>query len=381
MNLIENDEKLNKYFKKRHLEINSQKIYINAFKAYYNFTGLTPTEAISEADEDEEKGIRLNKRRIVKYLDDFEDFMEGNYKETTLKTYTGAIKSFYKFNRIQLPSDIRRSPNPTPEQSLNEIPGKEDIKKAVSNSNIKYQAIIVLLASSGMRQGDLRTLTLQHLVDSIKDYAKITVMDLYDIGELKEKLPETIGPLRWDKWMEKKRRYYTTFSTPESFDFILNYLETDPPNQFKENTILFHSYRTGGVLNGNAINRYFDKVNKRCKFPELKNQFIYFRPHNLRKWFASQLNKTELGYINTRHLLGHRIRDPTGRAYIKPDYNHLKGLYYKNMDVVTLFNKIEVHDYTDERVEELEKRDKEREETVKRLEKMVDDLRSRNKLK
>ena len=89
------------------------------------------------------------------------------------------------------------------------------------------------------------------------------------------------------------------------------------------------------------------------------------RPQNLRKWFANQGNKTSLSYIGTRHLLGHLIKNSTSRAYIKPDYGHLYKLYYKNMDAFTLFDKVEVHDFTDEKVRKLEQ---EREEDKKERE-------------
>ena len=153
---IGNDTKLLKYFRKRHLEPATKKLYVAAFLAYNKATGLTPTQAFIEADDDEEEGFRLNRRKIIDHLDKFEEYLEENYKEKTLISYLSIIKSFYRFNLIQVPETIRRPPNPTPEQSLEQLPDLNDIKTAISFSDIKYQAIIVLLASSGMRQGDAR---------------------------------------------------------------------------------------------------------------------------------------------------------------------------------------------------------------------------------
>ena len=65
-----------------------------------------------------------------------------------------------------------------------------------------------------------------------------------------------------------------------------------------------------------------------------------------------------MGYTDTRFLLGHQVKDPTGRSYLKPDYPHLKRLYYRNMDAVTLFDRVEVHDVTDDRVKELERQNR-----------------------
>lgn len=373
---IGNDTKLLKYFRKRHLEPATRKLYIAAFLAYHKATGLTPTQAFIEADDEEEKGIRLNRRKIIDHLDNFEEYLEKNYKERTLTSYLSIIKSFYRFNRIQVPDTIRRPPNPTPEQSLDQLPNLDDIKTAISHSDIKYQALIILLASSGMRQGDARTLTLKHLANAIKEYVKIDTKDLADIDEIKDLLPEKIGPIRWDKWMQKKKRYYTTFSTPESLEFILKYLKAHPPEEYDVDTYIFRSGYTNGFLTRNAFNEYFEKLDRRCKFPSRQGELIFFRPHNLRRWFGNQLKKTELGYTDTRHLMGHLIRDLTGRTYLKPDFEHLRSLYYKNMNEVTIFGRVEVHDITDERVKELTKESKMKDDKIVKLENRMEEMES-----
>ncbi|MBV1730080.1 MAG: hypothetical protein KUA33_07590, partial [Methanobacterium sp.] len=59
MKNVDEDPKLQRYFRKRHLSQSSKTSYTYAFRYYYQSTGLTPTEAIDEADDDEEAGIRL----------------------------------------------------------------------------------------------------------------------------------------------------------------------------------------------------------------------------------------------------------------------------------------------------------------------------------
>ena len=76
--------------------------------------------------------------------------------------------------------------------------------------------MIVLLASSGIRQGDARDLTLKDLIGSLSKYTKITLEDLKDIDTLKENLPDKIGPLVWRKWMQKGKKWFTFFSTPKA---------------------------------------------------------------------------------------------------------------------------------------------------------------------
>lgn len=370
MTNVVDDPKLLKYFSKRHLEKSSEAVYIEALRNYYLSSGLTPTEAINEADIDEDNISRISKRRVVDHLDDFEEYLEEKYKEGTLKIYLSIVKSFYRFNRITLPDDIRRPPNPTPEMEATDIPGSDDIKKALSYANPKYQAMIMLMASSGMRQGDIRQLTLQHLVYSLSRYVKIDVTDLADIGKLNEILPKIIGPLTWRKWMQKKKRWYTTFSTPESLHYILMYLDFKPPREFTPETPIFRNPHDK-TMSRITVNSYFNKINVQCGWETEEGQQNFFRPHTLRKWFATELNKTEVGYTDTRHLLGHRIRDTTGKKYILPDYESIYNKYYKSMSVVTINGNIEVHDVTDERVKELKKEAETKDKKIAAMEKRM----------
>lgn len=80
---IDQDPLLNKYFRKRHLEDKTKELYITVFKNYYKATGLTPTQAINEADNEEEEHIRLKRRQIVKHLDTFEEYLEKVFAEST----------------------------------------------------------------------------------------------------------------------------------------------------------------------------------------------------------------------------------------------------------------------------------------------------------
>jgi integrase len=351
---IDKDPILLKYFRKRHLEPSTQTTYITAWKSYHKTTGLTPTQAIEEADEEEEQRIRLKRRKINDHLDDFEEYLEICCSEETLRSRVSVIRAFYRFNGIQLPEKLRRRPNPTPTEELEDLPNMDDIKRALSIANPKYQSMIMLLASSGIRQGDARGLTLKDLIVSLSKYAEINLEDLKNIDKLKDDLPQKIGPLVWRKWMQKGKKWFTFFSTPESLDFILTHLKIDPPKLFEDDTLIF---RTRGdlYLRRTTFNKYFEWLDDKCGFPERTGQ-IYFRPHNLRKWFGNQLKVTSMGNTDTRLLLGHSVQDSTGQRYLKPDYDDLYKKYYLNMDAVTIYGKVEVHDLTDEKVKKLEER-------------------------
>ena len=96
---ISQDPKLKKYCRK--LSPTSKKAIIKRFKHYYKATGLTPTQAIIEADQEEEDQIRLRRRKIITHLDELEEHLEG-YSENTIKNTIGTIRSFYIRNYIYI---------------------------------------------------------------------------------------------------------------------------------------------------------------------------------------------------------------------------------------------------------------------------------------
>lgn len=356
MNNIDKDPLLLKYFRKRHVVESTQRIYIYHFQKYYKATGLTPTEAIKEADDEEENRIRLKRRSINDHLDDFELYLEDQkYSELHIKNSIKIIRAFYTLNSIELPPYQRRPLKTAVHEELIDLPNIDDIKRALSFANVKYQAMIILMASSGMRQGDCRNLRLKNFVDCISEYIKIDVNELTDMDHVIQKFPEQIGPLTWHYQMQKNRQFHTCFSTPESLDYILAYLHHQPPKKPEEDTFLFRNPKDR-EMHKLTVNVYFRRLNGICQFPISANGYIYFRPHNLRKWFGNQLKKTDLGYLETRILMGHEIQDDTGQRYLKDDYEDLKKRYYRNMDEVTIYGKVEVHDLTDEKVKKLEER-------------------------
>lgn len=107
--------------------------------------------------------------------------------------------------------------------------------------------------------------------------------------------------------------------------------------------------------------------------------FNLFRSHNLRKWFAQQLENTTLGYMNTRRLMGHQVYDQTSRRYFKTNEEVLYNLYLDNMNVVSIFSNLQVFNHTSEEVKELQEelkrrgeRDLARDEELRQMRKDLD---------
>lgn len=368
--MIENDPLLQRMFKRRGLKKSSQLLLTKYFRWYNQVTGLTPSQAIEEADQEEEDSIRLRRRRIVKHLEDYEDYLSNKYAHTTVKNAMSAVRSFYHENYIELPPPQRKPAPPVVTLTTDDLPSRDDIRMALEISKPRNKAIILLNCSSGMGQSELINLTLGNFQDAITKYKKIGLKELIRIGETIE-----VGPLIWKLKRIKTGGEYTTYSTPESYESIINYLQLHPPHTLKRETPLFRKFKTDHdePINLRRFGEFYERINTKLGFGKARDGRNHFRSHNLRKFCANQL-KTGMGFDNAQFILGHRIRDSTRGAYLKPDLNVLYRLYYENMGRVTITREVEFHKYTDERVNELQaeierrdERDQARDEEVKTL--------------
>lgn len=192
----------------------------------------------------------------------------------------------------------------------------------------------------------------------------------------KELFKDVEGPLTWIIRRVKTSFDYVTFSTPESLEYILLYLESKKPVQSFDDQLFMNKW--GNPLTYKTFSQYFRDLNIRCGFG-IQGRSIYFRSHNLRKWFAQQLENTTLGYMNTRRLMGHQVYDQTSRRYFKTNEEVLYNLYLDNMNVVSIFSNLQVFNHTSEEVkglqEELKRRDERdqaRDEEMRQMRKDLD---------
>ena len=349
-----------KFFRKRKQKQVTRETYAYHLLNYYKATGLTPTEAIEEAHKEEDTIKRLSDRSIEDHQIEYVEYLENQKASlTSIQTGLTMVRTFYSNFDVILPKPPVIRPDQEGDEVMDtteELPGLEEIKKAMDKATPLYKSIIVLMASSGMGRGEILRLTIQDLINAISRYADITIDDLQDIDSLRKKLPEKIGPLEWKiyraKMRHKNRKKYITFSTPESLDYLLRYLELvrAKPQSSAE---MLYLYKKGTPMTNAGFDDYFRTLNSRCGWGKRGKQ-VYFRSHSLRKFFTNQLVNSSLGFNNTNWLLGHEPLNKTDASYFKPNPQVMYDLYYNNMDLVTIFSTIEVHDKTNERVTELE---------------------------
>lgn len=356
------DPLLIEFLSHRNLKKRTKENYTYYLSLYSDSTSMTLTELIEEAEDEEDENIRLRKRKINNYLNKFhEDLKEKNYSTNVIKGSVSTVRSFYQFFNITLPHAQKNSfklKNP----DITTLPTYEEIKRAVSLSNRKYRAIILLMCTSGMGKAEILSLKIQDLVDSLEEYLETSLNEPLDIDEVARKVA-TIDDnliLNWKVKRIKTGDYYNTFCTPESLQFILDYLSSLKPEYLSFINSLFQG-PYGKPLDPNAFNRYFTHLNERGDFGHVE-RVGRFTSHQLRRWFTTQLYKAGLNQLSIDFLLGHRI-DRTTASYFKADPKHLKQEYMKVMEHLAITEKVDVRVVTDERLQEFnEKIEKYRDE-------------------
>lgn len=348
---------------------------------YANYLGKPPSIFIKEAWHESKTELppweRIGDFGFKKKLKGFKEYLEKRkYSENTVKEAITAIRSFHNYYEITPPRTKfqYKETNTTHRvvKKVEDLPGRDEIFQAVTAAKPIMKAIILTMASSGMEASTIRRLTLETFTDSLGDMAITDKNDMLDLEETRRKLERINGPIAmWNVRRKKlglKGHDYYTLSTPESIDYILDYLEKYPPSSPSDP--LFRNRKQKAISEALFTNN-FKRVNTLCNFGKL-GRYIYFRSHNLRKFFGNMMDPV-LGRRDTDYLMGHqREKDLVSRSYYQPDMKALRILYKQHMGKVTITETIKFRGVTADRLIELERRDEERDEEMKQLRKDFD---------
>ena len=294
----------------------SQKYYRNGLNAYTRYTGLTLDELYTEADTEEEQGVRAKNRKIVQRLRGFRTHLiQEGYEPVTIKHYYASARTFYTHFLIEIPF-IPSVKLPQKQILSNEIPKKHHILEAIQHTNnLKHRAIIYFMASSGTAINEVCSITIQDFIEATKEYHTSTT--IYDVVQELEKRDDVI-PLFQLTRIKTQYKYFTA-CTPESVTHIIRYLKTRPLKKTRPNEQLF-------TLTPGAITIFYRRLNEKCKYPK-----TFFHPHAMRKYQADILQDWDL----TNRLQG-RKSNAVREAYDKVNPQKLKTRYQRHIEDLTL---------------------------------------------
>lgn len=341
-----------------------------AVHSYEAFHKTSFEKLLIEAEEDEQKIIKLQKRRIKKRLLQYLLYMrEEKYADSTIRLYLAKIKQVYLYHDIEIP----RLPSITiPEtESYKDIPTPKEIMAAINNSRTKMKATITFLASSGLRRSDMAALTLNDFFEATREYHHLDVIHDEDIPRVVADLQryEDIIPTFYIT-SEKTNTSHFAFCSSESVQFICQMLrERIMKKQLRLDDKLFDVRDT-------SVTRNFERLNDRLEFG-WKETRRKFHPHSLRKFFATTLAANDVDYLSTEFLLGHRLSSVQSSYYFaNPEKLRLKySRVMPNLCFVTRIHDVDIVSSERRELSRLRDENKETRERLYELEEMINMLR------
>ena len=337
------------------------KNYRVVVRQYEEHTHLSLQELIDEADLEEEQGIRMKRRKIKKYLTSFIQENSQKYKSSTLNKKISIIRSVYYYFEIEVPHIPFQKDKRI--EKIGDIPNRNHIKQALeSTNNKKIKAIVCFMAVSGCGSAETRNITIQDLMEATAEYHNETSVAQW-IHKMKntENVVPTIPVIR-----QKTSNEYFVFCTPESMNFIADYLEDRLYSEdiFPESKLFPYSEQGVGKL--------YWRLNERNKWGYV-NSHTFFRSHSMRKFFATTLTKSKVDFIITEFLLGHHIESSTA-AYYKLDPNAVKEVYMNIMNELMFFGEIQyesIQSLEKKELEMLREKTKSQEERLNNIERLL----------
>ena len=340
--------------------------YLSAFKAYMEYTGLTPEEMIKEASDDLLKPLIERTNIVEQRVKGFFEWLQKEYRRKRVgklrgekvpkgerpyvevkgvsssmaRTYCGAIMGFYR--------EFGYKVNVKPSRDFKALPQHprfnwtvKDIRKLVNHAKtLRDRAIILCLFQSGMDDTTLCSL---------------------NVGHVRRELLEGKIPLRLDLTRRKEGLPYITFLAKDAVEALKTYIREREHKEgrrfedFSDNEPLFvvESWKRKELerIQPRHIQEMFRKLAIEAGLISREylenNHWNPARAHALRSAFASLLRSQGINEQDIDFMLGHKI--PYQSAYYQREGERLRKTYADAMHVLSVFE-------TRESIEDLEKR-------------------------
>lgn len=367
--IIKNDPKIQQLTLRKNLSKSRLKHYRIVFSEIFDLTGKTPSELIENAKEDQQPYIKDDKivfkgvedREVTTYYYKYYEYLlnKKNISMSTIDVYLKVFRALYNEYGIDLPKNIQLD---VEKKIIKEgdIPNRDNIRKALDyTNNIRNKAIITLLASSGIRSGDVRNFKIKDFVEATKDYHDSnTIHELLENKNIKNIIPcWHFKPLK----THKKGNICVTFNTPECSEYIIDYLRKR--ENLDNNSYLFISRQNNKLSNAPFIH-IFRNINDNVFFKTQHNK-RFFHAHALRKFFISTCNHNSGDLAKVNLLSGHSNKSNVHDAYNEVNVEVMKRFYIKLIPHLSVRD-TKVHEYKPQDMIKLENK-------VKSLEKEKND--------
>jgi integrase len=216
----------------------------------------------------------------------------GEISVNSIRTYLAGVQSFLEANDIVL--NWKKIAKYYPEQVTNNLRAytNEEISKLLSIADPRDRCLILLMASTGMRVGAIKSLKLKHLT-RLHEQNNIGLLSVYP---------------------ESKDHRYNALITPEcmaSIDEYIDYRRKQHERITCESYIIRDKYATFSKNTNRSKSSAEHNINKQMKFLLRKAGLSYeqLQPdHSFRKFFNTCLMNSNVAYSFKELLMGHSVK-------------------------------------------------------------------------
>lgn len=324
-----NEEILEEIHQVKNHKKTTQNIYKYAIEKYCKLNNKTLDELITEAENEEEQGIRWKHRTLKRRLLNFRKHLIDNYYYNTVNNTFTPILVVYHYFEIEIHElprlDKKNYINPSP-ITFKDLPDKEVIREAVNISSPVMKAIILFMSSSGCARRETLNLTVLDYMNATKEYHNTNdIMDMIDtLNNINDIVP-TFNILR-----QKTQKYYITYCSPEAVSSINHHL-LQRQNLTPEDKLF--------KIHPDYLNQQFIKINNELGLGKVGN-YNRFRSHMLRKYHASTLYNNGLSLEKVNDLQG-KSKNQTDSVYFMTNPEDLKREYIEHLPSLMICKDVE----------------------------------------
>jgi integrase len=299
------------------LELNNysegtEKLYRTSVKCLCRFLNVDPNDYIKQ-DRDFETDVR----KFAKYL--------SNKPPTTQKTYLNGVKQFLEEYNIDFHNKVwkkiknqRKGSKPL---TIDKIPDNEDLKRILSDGNIKCKAYFLLLSSSGLREGEGCGITWDDIeLDTRKVHirAEIAKNNHYRYSYFSPEAKEQLL-----MWKEMYDNYTPKVGEKHKQKCLQN----------KQDNIVFPFSKQIAIWMWNNLTEKsgYDERDK------VTGRHVY-HIHSLRKYFETKLINAGMVEPAVQKLLGHE--GYLNGSYYRIPEEELKEMYDEHSTALSVFSDI-----------------------------------------